>query len=84
MDRQQDRTIEALLEHLIERGPNDVATVFGRAFELAMRDASASGTLAPPLRADGYPPRLRERLQAQAHRHAGGHGRRRCSQDCRP
>lgn len=37
MDRQQDRTIEALLEHLIEHGPGDIATVFGRAFELAMQ-----------------------------------------------
>ncbi|WP_299823101.1 transposase [uncultured Jannaschia sp.] len=37
MDRQQDRTIETLLEHPIEHGPNDIATVFGRAFELAMR-----------------------------------------------
>nr|WP_299657154.1 transposase [uncultured Jannaschia sp.] len=36
------------MEHLIEHGPNDIATVFGRAFELAMRDASASGTSAPP------------------------------------
>ena len=25
------------LEHLIEHGPDDIATVFGRAFELAMR-----------------------------------------------
>ena len=37
MDRQHDRTIEALLEHLIEHGPDDIATVFGRAFELAMQ-----------------------------------------------
>jgi len=29
--------IEAVLEHLIEHGANDVATVFGRAFELAMQ-----------------------------------------------
>jgi len=37
MDRQKDRTLEALLEHLIEHGPDDIATVFGRAFELAMQ-----------------------------------------------
>jgi transposase-like protein len=37
MDRQQDTTVEALLEHLIEHGPGDIATVFARAFELAMR-----------------------------------------------
>jgi len=37
MDRQQDTTVEALLEHLIEHGPADIATVFGRAFELAMQ-----------------------------------------------
>lgn len=37
MDRQQDTTIEALMEQLIEHGPGDIATVFGRAFELAMQ-----------------------------------------------
>ena len=37
MDRRQDTAVEALLEHLIEHGPGDIATVFGRAFELAMR-----------------------------------------------
>ena len=37
MDRQQDTTVEALLEHLIEHGPDDIATVFARAFELAMQ-----------------------------------------------
>ena len=37
MDRRQDTTVEALLEHLIEHGPDDIATVFARAFELAMR-----------------------------------------------
>ena len=37
MDNRQDTTVEALLEHLIEHGPDDIATVFGRAFELAMR-----------------------------------------------
>lgn len=37
MDERQDTTIEALLEHLIEHGPNDMATVFARAFELAMQ-----------------------------------------------
>ncbi len=37
MDRQKDKTVEALLEHLIEHGPGDIATVFARAFELAMQ-----------------------------------------------
>ncbi|WP_269391843.1 IS256 family transposase [Hoeflea alexandrii] len=37
MDRQKDTTVEALLEHLIEHGPGDIATVFARAFELAMQ-----------------------------------------------
>ena len=37
MDEQQDTTVEALMEHLIEHGPNDMATVFARAFELAMQ-----------------------------------------------
>jgi transposase-like protein len=37
MDGRKDAAVEALLEHLIEHGPADIATVFGRAFELAMR-----------------------------------------------
>jgi transposase-like protein len=37
MDGRKDTAVEALLEHLIEHGPGDIATVFGRAFELAMR-----------------------------------------------
>jgi len=37
MDRQKDTGFEAILEHLIEYGANDIATVFARAFELAMR-----------------------------------------------
>ena len=37
MDNRQDTTVEALLEHLIEHGPDDIGTVFARAFELAMR-----------------------------------------------
>ncbi len=37
MDRQKDTGVEAILEHLIEHGANDIATVFARAFELAMR-----------------------------------------------
>ncbi len=37
MDRRKDTAVEAVLEHLIEHGPGDIATVFGRAFELAMR-----------------------------------------------
>ena len=42
MDERQDTTVEALMEHLIEHGPNDMATVFARAFELAMRDCCIS------------------------------------------
>ena len=37
MDGRKDTAVEALLEHLIEHGPADIATVFGRAFELAMQ-----------------------------------------------
>jgi transposase-like protein len=37
MDRQKDTAVEAVLEHLIEHGPSDIATVFGRAFALAMQ-----------------------------------------------
>jgi hypothetical protein len=37
MDGRKDTAVEALLEHLIEHGPGDIATVFGRAFELAMQ-----------------------------------------------
>ena len=37
MDKRQHTTVEALMEHLIEHGPDDMATVFARAFELAMQ-----------------------------------------------
>jgi len=37
MDGHKDTTVEVLLEHLIEHGPNDIATIFARAFELAMQ-----------------------------------------------
>jgi putative transposase len=37
MDGRNDTAVEAILEHLIEHGPGDIATVFGRAFELAMQ-----------------------------------------------
>jgi transposase-like protein len=37
MDRRKDTAIEAVLEHLIEHGPGDIASVFARAFELAMQ-----------------------------------------------
>ena len=37
MDSQKDTAVEALMEYLIENGPGDIATVFGRAFELAMQ-----------------------------------------------
>ena len=37
MDRQKDTGVEAILEHLIEHGANDIATVFAKAFELAMQ-----------------------------------------------
>ena len=53
MDGRKDTAIEAVLEHLIEHGPGDIATVFGRAFELAMqiererflREAGAAGRM---------------------------------------
>ncbi len=37
MDEDKDKTVTALMEHLIEHGPGDMATVFARAFELAMQ-----------------------------------------------
>ena len=37
MDRQKDTGIEAILEQLIEHGADDMANIFARAFELAMR-----------------------------------------------
>ena len=37
MDRTQDRAIEAMMEHLIAHGPENIGTLFGRLFELAMR-----------------------------------------------
>ena len=36
MDERKGTAVEALLEHLIAQGPNDIAGVFARAFELAM------------------------------------------------
>ena len=37
MDRCKDTAVETVLEHLIECGPDDITTVFARAFELAMQ-----------------------------------------------
>jgi transposase-like protein len=37
MDRRKDTAVEAVLEQLIEHGPNEIASVFARAFELAMQ-----------------------------------------------
>jgi len=37
MDGRKVTAVEALLEHLIEHGSDDIAAVFGRAFELAMQ-----------------------------------------------
>ena len=37
MDKSKDTAVEALLELLIEHGPSDIAAVFARAFEMAMR-----------------------------------------------
>jgi transposase-like protein len=37
MDKGKDTVVEAILEQLIETGPTDIASVFARAFELAMR-----------------------------------------------
>ena len=37
MDRRNDTAVEAILEQLIETGPTDIASVFARAFELAMQ-----------------------------------------------
>ncbi|MFG6519454.1 hypothetical protein ACGYLX_18610 [Sulfitobacter sp. 1A13496] len=45
MDEKQDTTVEAFMEHLIEHGPNDMATVFARAFELAMQIVNGGAIL---------------------------------------
>ncbi len=37
MGRQKDTGLEAILEQLIEHGADDMANIFARAFELAMR-----------------------------------------------
>ena len=37
MDKGNDTAVEAILEQLIETGPTDIASVFARAFELAMQ-----------------------------------------------
>ena len=37
MDRRKDTAVDAILEQLIEHGPDDIAGVFARAFELAMQ-----------------------------------------------
>lgn len=37
MDERNDTAVEAILEHLIEHGPGDIAALFARAFELAMK-----------------------------------------------
>jgi len=37
MDKGKDTAVEAILEQLIETGPTDIASVFARAFELAMQ-----------------------------------------------
>ena len=37
MDRRKDTAVEAVLEQLIEFGPGEIASVFARAFELAMQ-----------------------------------------------
>ena len=40
MDKRKDTAIEAVLEHLIEHGPGDIATVFGRRRATPMRGAA--------------------------------------------
>lgn len=37
MDRRKDTAVEAVLEQLIEHGPGEIASVFARAFDLAMQ-----------------------------------------------
>ncbi len=37
MDSRHDTAIEAVLEQLIEHGPEGMAAVFARTFEMAMR-----------------------------------------------
>ncbi len=37
MDKRKDTALEVVLEQLIEHGPGEIASVFARAFELAMQ-----------------------------------------------
>ena len=47
MDRRKDTAVEAVLEQLIEHGPGEIASVFARAFELAMQIERDEGFLLP-------------------------------------
>ena len=44
MDRQKHTGLDAILEQLIERGADDMANVFARMFDLAMRIAADKST----------------------------------------
>jgi hypothetical protein len=74
MDGRKDTAVEALLEHLIEHGPADIATVFGRAFELAMQIERERFLRAGPYErtaerqgyANGYKPSASTRRQARS------------------
>ena len=74
MDNRQDTTVEALLEHLIEHGPDDIGTVFARAFELAMRIERERFLRASPYErtaarqgyANGYKPSASTRPRARS------------------
>ncbi len=47
MDRRKDTAVEAVLEQLIEHGPGEIASMFARAFELAMQIERDEGFLLP-------------------------------------
>ena len=44
MDTEHDTAIETVLEQLIVQGPEGIATVFARAFEIAMRIERANAS----------------------------------------
>ena len=74
MDRGKNTGVEAILEQLIEHGADDMANIFARAFELAMRIARERFLGA------GHRERTASRrghangTKREAHRHAGRHG----------
>ena len=83
MDSRHDEAIEAVLEQLIEHGPERIATAFARTFEMAMRIERERFLGA------GHYERTTDRrgyangYKFQADRYPGGHSRGGSSQDRR-